>query len=243
MLKSIADLHDRHEGVVPVPVLVSFSGGKDSAWMVQRLREDASFAPVALLTTLTEGLDRVAMQGIRREVLQAQAASIGLPLVESWQPHMPDNDTYEALFGRALTEARARFPGLRHIAFGDLFLEDIRAWRDALCARFNWQAIYPLFGSETGTLARTMITGGLRATLCCVDTDQMPVEFAGSAFDSELLSDLPDGVDPCGEQGEFHTCVYDGPMFSTPLALEQTGDDIVDGRFAYCDLSLGASAT
>ncbi len=222
---------------IPIPVLVAFSGGKDSAWMLQALREDELFAPVALLTTLTEGSDRVAMQGIRREVLHAQAASIGLPLIESWQPRMPDNDTYEASFRRALAAARERFPGLQHIAFGDLFLEDIRAWRSAMCKRLGWNTVYPLFGSDTGNLARTMISRGLRATLCCVDTGQLAAEFAGREFDLSFLSELPVGVDPCGENGEFHTCVHDGPMFSAPLALEQSRDHIGDGRFAYRDLS------
>lgn len=233
------ELHgEKADSSGPLPILVAFSGGKDSVWMLQRLLQKPSFEPVALVTTLTEGLDRVAMQGIRRDVLHAQAMSIGLPLIEAWQPRMPDNATYENSFGRALAEARGRFPRLKHVAFGDLFLEDIRAWRSAMCERLGWQPIYPLFGSNSGKLARTMISGGLRATLCCVDTDQLSAGFVGREFDLSLLSDLPASVDPCGENGEFHTCVHDGLMFGTPLALHQTGEVIADSRFAYRDLSL-----
>lgn len=226
------------EPVARLPVLLAFSGGKDSAWTLQCLREDSAYAPVALLTTLTEGFDRVAMQGIRREVLQAQADSIGLPLIEAWQPQMPDNATYEASFARALDEAQARFPGLEHIAFGDLFLEDIRDWREALCTRLGWKTIFPLFGADTLALAQSMIDGGLRATLCCVDTGQLSETLVGREFDRSLLSDLPSGVDPCGENGEFHTCVHDGPMFTTPLFLAQGSDHVANHRFAYRDLLL-----
>lgn len=221
-----------------IPVLLSWSGGKDAAWTLHRLRQSPDFEPVALLTTLTEGFERIAMQGIRRDVLHAQAAAAGLPVIEAWQPQQPDNATYEASFARALGEARARFPGLTHIAYGDLFLEDIKAWRDALCARHDWTPVYPLFGSDTAALAREMIAGGLRATLSCVDTTQLDASFGGREFDAALLHDLPAGVDPCGERGEFHTCVHAGPMFAAPLRLQRGGTVLRDERFAYTDFAM-----
>ena len=202
------------------------------------LRGDASFEVVGLLTTVTDAYDRVAMHGIRRDVLHAQATAADLPLVEARLPRDPDNDAYEAAFAASLEAARARWPALRHVAFGDLFLADVRAYREALCNRLGWQGVYPLWDSDTPSLARTMIDDGLRATLCCVDTTQLDARFAGRAFDDGLLEELPPGVDPCGERGEFHTCVHAGPMFARPLALVQGETVLRDGRFAFTDLCL-----
>jgi uncharacterized protein (TIGR00290 family) len=176
------------------------------------------------------------MHGIRRDILQAQAAATGLPLIEARIPQQCDNARYEAAFADALARARARWPKLQTIAFGDLFLEDVRAWREALCTRLGWSIETPLFGADTAKLARQMIEGGLRATLCCVDTTQLPADFSGRQFDAALLADLPTGVDPCGERGEFHTCVHAGPMFAHPLAV-RTGERVLrEERFAYTDL-------
>src|SRR5690606_32446695 len=194
-------------------VLLSWSGGKDAAWTLHALRQAGGVEVVGLLTTFTEGHDRVSMQGVRRDVVQAQAEAAGLPLVEAWIPQQCDNATYEAAFANGLARAASRWPGLSTIAFGDLLLADIRDWRRALCERLGWQALFPLFGTDTGELARGMIAGGLRAELCCVDTHQLDTDYAGRPFDDALLADLPDGVDPCGENGEFHTCVSAGPMF------------------------------
>jgi uncharacterized protein (TIGR00290 family) len=221
--------------------LVSWSGGKDAAWTLHALRQRGEVEVVGLLTTITEGYERIAMQGIRVEVLHAQAAAAGLPVVEARMPQRADNASYEASFAEALARARQRWPGLRHIAFGDLFLADIRAWREALCARLDWTPLFPLFGSDTAALARTMLDGGLRAALCCVDTQQLDAAFAGRAFDAALLADLPASVDPCGENGEFHTCVADGPMFARPLALQRGQTVLRDGRFAYTDYLSKAS--
>jgi uncharacterized protein (TIGR00290 family) len=222
----------------PSPVLVSWSGGKDAAWALHVLRQRDDVAVVGLLTTITEGYERVAMQGIRVDVLQAQAAAIGLPVLEARMPQRASNAIYEDVFASALARARACWPGLRHVAFGDLFLADIKAYREALCARLDWTPLFPLFGSDTAALARDMIDGGLRASICCVDTQQLDPAFAGRAFDRSLLNALPPQVDPCGENGEFHTCVCDGPMFSGPLSLRR-GDTVVrDARFAYTDLLL-----
>ncbi|MBF6025309.1 ATP-binding protein [Lysobacter niastensis] len=217
------------------PILLSWSGGKDAAWTLHALRQRDDVEVVGLLTTLTEGYDRVAMQGIRRDVLQAQARAAGIPVIEAWMPQRADNDTYERVFAQGLEDARSRFPGLRDIAFGDLFLEDIRAYRDALCAQLGWTPHYPLFGSDTTQLAREMIDGGLRAWLCCVDTTQLGDAFAGRAFDAALLRDLPAGVDPCGERGEFHTLAAAGPMFNEPLQVRRGETVLRDGRFAYTD--------
>jgi uncharacterized protein (TIGR00290 family) len=218
--------------------LLSWSGGKDAAWALHALRQHGDVEVVGLVTTITEGYERVSMQGIRVDVLRAQAAATGLPVIEARIPQCSDNATYEAVFAAALEHARERWPGIERIAFGDLFLSDIRAWREALCARLGWAGLFPLFGSDTERLALEMIEGGLRARLCCVDTTQLDARFAGRTFDEALLRELPDGVDPCGERGEFHTCVFAGPMFAAPLALA-SGDTVLrDGRFAYTDFTL-----
>jgi uncharacterized protein (TIGR00290 family) len=220
------------------PVLLSWSGGKDSAWTLHVLREDPRWNVVGLVTTITRDFDRVSIHGLRREVLHAQAAAAGLPVIEAVIPAHADNAAYEAAFAHALDAARARWPGLRHVAFGDLYLADVRAWREALCARLGWTALFPLFGADTAALAREMIDAGLRATLCCIDTRQLDAGFAGRAFDAGLLAALPASVDPCGENGEYHTCAGAGPMFAQPLALVEGERVLRDGRFMYCDLTL-----
>ena len=225
-----------------IPVLVSWSGGKDGAWTLHVLGQGSGYQPLGLLTTVTEGHERIAMHGIRREVLGAQVAAVGLPLIEARQPERPDNAAYEAAFAAALAAARGRWPGLAHIAFGDLFLADIRAYRDTLCARLGWTPVYPLFGRDTAALARAMLAAGLQARLCCVDTGQLDAEFAGRAFDAALLAALPAGVDPCGENGEFHTCVHAGPMFAAPLRLVAGKTVLRDDRFAFTDLRLVSPA-
>jgi uncharacterized protein (TIGR00290 family) len=220
------------------PALLSWSGGKDAAWTLHALRQRGEVDVVGLLTTITEGYERVSMQGIRIDVLHAQAAAAGLPVIEAWIPQRADNATYEASFAGALEHARERWPGIERIAFGDLFLADIRAWRETLCSRLGWAPLFPLFGSDTTRLARDMIAGGLRAHLCCVDTTQLDAGFAGRDFDAALLRDLPADIDPCGENGEFHTCVSAGPMFDKPLAIERGDTVLRDGRFAYTDFTL-----
>ena len=226
---------------VRTQVLLSWSGGKDAAWTLHALHGAGDVEVVGLLTTFTEGHDRASMQGVRRDVLQAQADAAGLPLVEAWIPQQCDNATYEAAFADGLARAGARWPGLATIAFGDLLLADVRDWRRALCERLGWQALFPLFGADTGALAREMIAGGLRTHLCCVDTQQLDAGFAGRALDDALLADLPAGVDPCGENGEFHTCVSAGPMFNRPLPLARGETVLRDDRFAYTDFLLAPS--
>jgi uncharacterized protein (TIGR00290 family) len=220
------------------PVLLSWSGGKDAAWTLHALRQRDDVDVVGLVTTITEGHERIAMQGIRVDVLHAQARAAGLPVIEARMPQHASNDIYEQVFADALQRARERWPDLRDIAFGDLFLADIRAYREALCARLGWTPLFPLFGSDTAVIARQMIAGGLRATLCCVDTQQLDATFSGRGFDAALLDALPPGVDPCGENGEFHTCVAAGPMFAQPLALVRGETVLRDGRFSYTDFLL-----
>lgn len=217
------------------PLLLAWSGGKDAAWTLHTLRQRDGVDVVALLTTVNTGYDRVAMQGIRRELLHAQAAATALPLIEAEIEPQCDNARYEAAFADALARAKARWPELDTVAFGDLFLADVRAWREASCAAMGWRIETPLYGSDTRELAHAMIAGGLRARLCCVDLEQLDAGFAGRAFDDTLLADLPPGCDPCGENGEFHTLVLDGPMFDGALAVRAGEQVLRDGRFLYTD--------
>jgi len=219
-------------------VLLSWSGGKDAAWTLHALRQRDDVEVVGLVTTITAGYERIAMQGIRVDVLHAQARAAGLPVIEARMPQRADNSTYEATFAEALSRARARWPQLGHIAFGDLFLEDIRRYREALCARLGWAPLFPLFGSDTTRLAHAMIDGGLRAHVCCVDTQQLETGFSGRAFDASLLAGLPATADPCGENGEFHTCVSAGPMFDAPLRLARGETVLRDARFSFTDFLL-----
>ena len=220
------------------PVLLSWSGGKDAAWALHVLRKRGDVRVVALLSTLTEGYDRASMQGVRSAVLQAQADAAGLPLLRAWIPQTCDNTTYLQRMAQALLEARQRWPELRTLAFGDLLLEDIRQWRQQQFAELGWNCLFPLFGQDTSALARHMIDAGLRAQLCCVDTRVLDAAFAGRDFDHALLDALPDAIDACGENGEFHTCVSAGPMFAAPIGINRGDTVLRDGRFAYTDWQL-----
>jgi len=220
------------------PVLLAWSGGKDAAWTLHVLRQRDDIHVVGLLTTVTKDDQRVSMQGIRRSVLHAQTKATGLPLIEAMIPAHCTNEDYVQAMTDALVQAAQRWAGLRTMAFGDLFLEDIRAWRVRNLANIGWDVLTPLFGMDTGALAREMIAGGLRARLCCVDTQQLDTAFAGRPFDEALLRDLPVDVDPCGENGEFHTCVSAGPVFDAPLELVQGDTELRDGRFAFTDYAL-----
>jgi uncharacterized protein (TIGR00290 family) len=226
--------------------LLSWSGGKDAAWALHVLRTHSEFDVVGLITTLTEGYDRIAMQGIRREILHAQADACGLPVIEAWMPQRASNAIYEDSYAAALAEARQRWPHARNIAFGDLYLHDIRAYREALCTRLDWTPQFPIFDATPGYTARlacAMHGAGLRSALTCVDTTQLDARFSGRAFDATLLADLPSSCDPCGENGEFHTVVYAGPMFAQPLALERGETVLRDARFAYTDFIRADGAT
>lgn len=220
------------------PVLLAWSGGKDAAWTLHVLRQRGEFEVVGLLSTITREYDRISMQGIRRDILHAQARAAGLPVIEAMIPARCINDDYQLAMRQALAQANARWPELRTMAFGDLFLQDIRDYRQQNLTRVGWDLVTPLFGSDTPRLAREMIAGGLRAQLCCVDTEQLEAGFAGRDFDAALLAELPPQVDACGENGEFHTCVSAGPMFAAPLQLQRGHTVLRDGRFAYTDFEL-----
>ncbi|HEY7498581.1 MAG TPA: hypothetical protein VH740_08705 [Vicinamibacterales bacterium] len=216
-------------------ILISWSSGKDSAWMLHTIRREGIGAPAALLTTINEAADRVAMHAVRTEVLRAQAEAAGLPLVTVPIPSPCPNDVYEERMAAACRQAVA--DGFTHVAFGDLFLEDVRRYREERLAGTGLIPIFPLWLRPTPELAREMIAGGLEARLTCVDPRAVPADLVGRAFDATLLADLPAGADPCGERGEFHTCVTAGPMFSRPLDVE-VGVIVDRDGFRFADLLL-----
>lgn len=217
--------------------MLSWSSGKDSAWTLHLLRQQHALEVVGLLTTVNEQFDRVAMHAVRSELLRAQAAAAGLPLLEVKIPWPCSNEQYEAAMAEAIAEVKAR--GVTTMAFGDLFLEDIRAYRVQKLEGTGVKPVFPLWGKPTAELAREMIHGGLQARLTCVDPRVMPRELCGRAFDEALLRDLPDGVDPCGERGEFHSFVHAGPMFSGPIPIEP-GEVVERDGFVFADLRPGA---
>ena len=214
-------------------ILLSWSSGKDSAWALHLLNQAHPGAVAALLTTMNEQVDRVAMHAVRHEVLRAQAAAAGLPLRVVLIPSPCPNEIYERQM-RGAVDAAVR-DGFTHVAFGDLFLEDVRRYREERLAGTGLEPLFPVWGIPTHTLAEQMIEGGLRARLSCVDTRKLDPRFAGREFDRELLQDLPPEIDPCGENGEFHTCVYAGPMFRTPLVLAP-GETVTREPFVWRDL-------
>ena len=213
-------------------ILLSWSSGKDSAWALHVLRRRPDCEIVGLLTTLNSEFDRVAMHGTRRSVLDAQAKAARLPLWDVPLPWPCSNADYESRMREVC--ARAVHENVNAVAFGDLFLEDVRAYRETQLRDSGLQPLFPLWQLPTAALAREMIAGGLRAKLTCVDTQQLSADFAGRDFDERLLSELPTSVDPCGERGEFHTCVSAGPMFDAPIRLE-AGETVIRDRFAFAD--------
>jgi uncharacterized protein (TIGR00290 family) len=213
--------------------LLSWSSGKDSAWTLHVLRRDPTIELCGLVTTINTQFDRVAMHGVRRTVLEAQAAAAGLPLWVVPLPWPCSNEIYEQRMAEVCQRAIAEH--IDAFAFGDLFLEDVRAYREKNLAPTGLEPLFPLWQIPTDALARDMIAGGLRARLSCIDTKKLPASFAGREFDEELLRDFPSGIDPCAERGEFHTCVYAGPMFAAPLAL-QTGEIVTRDGFTFADL-------
>ena len=218
------------------PVALSWSGGKDSSLALAALQADPRYEVVALLTSITSVYERVSIHGVRRELVEAQAAAIGLPLFEIALEPQSSNDAYESAFHSALSRLSTTFPLVRHLAFGDLYLADVRAYRERLLASTNFTPVFPLWGRDTRALATEFIDRGFEATLVCVDTTQLSGTFAGRAFDTSLLSELPPEVDPCGEGGEFHTFVSAGPIFRSPIPVLRGEIVLREERFAYCDL-------
>ncbi|MBI1220692.1 MAG: ATP-binding protein [Rhodobacteraceae bacterium] len=225
-----------------VPILLAWSGGKDSALTLAALNADPAWDVVGLLTMTGADDGRISIHGIPRAVLLAQAAAAGLPVIAAPLPANPANGTYEGAMAAALAEAQGRWPGLRHIAFGDLFLADVRAYRERTLAPLGWQPVFPLWGRDTAELAHAFIAQGFRAVLTCVDTTQIPADFAGRAYDDALLADLPASADPCGEKGEFHTCTHAGPVFAAPLGLTVGARHRRDGRFEMAEVALAVAA-
>lgn len=217
-------------------VILSWSGGKDSCLALAALRDDPNLDVVALLTSVTREYDRISIHGVRRELLERQAAAAGLPLIEVTLTPSCTNAEYEAAFHAALDEARRRFPECRSIAFGDLFLEDVRAYRERLLEGSGFAPLFPIWGRDTAALAREFVARGFAARLVCVDTTQLDAAFAGREFDACLLDDLPASVDPCGERGEFHTFVWRAPVLGQDVPVRPGEMVLREGRFAYCDL-------
>jgi uncharacterized protein (TIGR00290 family) len=216
-----------------VKILMSWSSGKDSAWALHVLNRTHPGCVAALLTTVNSAFDRVAMHGVRRELVEAQAAAVGLPLWSIPIPHPCPNEVYEAAMRDAC--ARAVAEGFTHVAFGDLFLEDVRRYREERLAGTGLTPLFPVWGLPTAQLAREMIDAGVKTRLSVVDTRKLDASFAGRELDEALLRDLPSGVDPCGENGEFHTFVSAGPMFSRALDVE-LGEVVNRDPYVFIDI-------
>ena len=216
-------------------VLLSWSSGKDCAWALHLLRQQPDIEVVGLLTTINAEFDRAAMHGTRRAIVEAQASAAQLPLWAIPLPWPCSNEIYEQQMAQACQRAVAEH--IDAIAFGDLFLPDIRAYRQRQLQPTGIEPLFPLWQIPTDELARQMIVAGLRAKLVCVDSNQLDPSFAGRDFDHDLLRDLPSNIDPCGENGEFHSCVYDGPMFSCPIPLVP-GEVVDRDGFIHVDLAL-----
>jgi uncharacterized protein (TIGR00290 family) len=218
---------------MPRKTLLSWSSGKDSAWALHLLRQNPDFTVAGLFCTVNAAFDRVAMHGVRRELLQRQAEAVGLPVQVLEIPYPCSNDDYAAVMSAFVDQARR--DGVACFAFGDLFLEDIRRYREERLAGTGIEPVFPLWGIPTDELAQTMVDNGLQARVTCLDPRQLPPSFAGRAFDAEFLRDLPPGVDPCGENGEFHTFAHDGPMFHQPVPLT-VGETVERDGFVFTDL-------
>jgi uncharacterized protein (TIGR00290 family) len=213
--------------------MVSWSAGKDSAYALQKILSTQDYEIVAVLTTITAPFRRVSMHGVREELLDAQVISLGLPCQKIHIPSPCPNSVYEREMAGVLTEAKRN--GVTHVIFGDLFLQDIRAYREKQLAELGLQGVFPLWMRDTEQLAREMLDTGIEASLTCVDLRKLDSSFAGRRFDASLLRSLPTGVDPCGENGEFHTFVSAGPMLRTPVPVA-VGEVIERDGFAFADL-------
>jgi uncharacterized protein (TIGR00290 family) len=216
--------------------LMSWSSGKDSAWALHCLRTSGEVEIVALLTTINRDAGRVSMHAVREDLLEAQADAVGLPVIKVLIPEKCANSDYESAMAAALEQARG--DGITAIAFGDLFLEDVRRYREERLAPTGITPLFPLWGRDTAKLAREMVGAGMRAHITCVDPRQIEPSFAGRTFDAALLQELPETVDPCGERGEFHTFANAGPMFSRPIALEP-GEIVERDGFVFADIRRG----
>jgi len=215
-------------------VILSWSGGKDSCMAAYQLRASQKYEIASLLTTVTEGYDRISMHGVRRSLLEQQADSLGVPLHQIMIPKDCPNQIYEARMREAVEHFKTR--GITKVAFGDLFLQEVKQYREARLAQAGMTGLYPIWMRDTGELVRTFIGLGFRAILCCVDTQAIDASFAGRQIDQALLRDLPDSADPCGENGEYHSFVYAGPIFKRPIPCRAGETVLRTARFNYCDI-------
>ena len=223
--------NNTHAGVMRV--LLSWSSGKDSAWALYQLQQDPNLEVVGLLTTYNAAFDRSAIHGVRRTLVAMQAEAAGLPLLEVPLPWPCSNQDYERIMGETLEQARQQFE-MDAIAFGDLFLEDIRAYREERMADTGLEILFPVWGIPTRQLSQQMMSGGLKAAITCIDPKKLPATFAGRQYDQAFLSDLPEDIDPCGENGEFHSFAWDGPMFQHPVNI-LPGEVVERDGFIYAD--------
>lgn len=235
--------HRRHEVSIPrTSVLLSWSGGKDSALALHRLRQDPRVEVVGLLTTVTTTYDRISIHGVRRSLLERQAEALRLPVHEIGIAPQSSNDDYEAAWASSLAQLTGVMGDARTIAFGDIFLEDVRAYRERMARTLGFQPIFPLWGESSQSLAAEVVGSGFVARVVCVDTQSLPAAHTGALFDVDFLGALPAAVDPCGERGEFHTFVSAGPGFDEPVSYRVGETVLREDRFSYCDL-IGEAAT
>ncbi len=214
--------------------VLSWSGGKDSILSLRELQQNNSYEVVSLLTTITEGYNRISMHGVRTILLERQAESLGIRLHQVYIPKDANNETYE----KSMIEALSIYPalGVKTIAFGDVFLEDVKAYRENLIARTQLQSVYPIWKKDTAQLMKDFLNSGYKSVIVCIDTEKLPESFLGKTIDKRVIDSLPDGVDPGGEHGEFHTFVYHGPGFQQPVNYS-TGIIERRGQFGFCDLT------
>ena len=231
--RSLSSSQREGQPVVPESIAMCFSGGKDSCLALRALQRDGKYRVETLITTVTDAYDRVSMHGVRRSLLREQAASLGIALAEVVVPPQSSNEVYERAMGREFDRQYAA--GIRRVAFGDIFLEDLREYRERQLAARGLEAVFPIWGHPTDRLARSFIRRGFEAVTACVSLSMLDASFVGRAFDMSFLADLPAEADPCGENGEFHTFVTAGPIFSRPVPVARSEIVERDG-FVFCDL-------
>jgi uncharacterized protein (TIGR00290 family) len=216
------------------PILLSWSGGKDSSLALYQIQKSGRYEITSLITTVTSEYDRVSMHGLRTVLLEQQVESINIPLEKVFISKNASNDEYESKFNEVLS--RFKQSGIKEVVFGDLYLEDIKKYREALLQKIGMQCVFPIWKRDTAKLALEFIESGFKAVTVCVDSNVLGEEFAGREFNKQFLNDLPEGIDPCGENGEFHTFTYDGPIFKNPIDHELGEIVLRDERFYYCDI-------
>ncbi len=214
-------------------VVMAWSGGKDSALALAKTLSNGKSEVVGLLTTISQPYDRVTMHGVRRNLVQRQAEQIGLPLHIVWLPPNPSNEVYEKFMGEAMLKLKSQ--GVEGVVFGDIWLEDVRSYREAQLLKVGMTPLFPLWGEPTEQLVSKFLSEGYSAVAVCIDTEILPAEFCGRKLDEDFFASLPEGVDPCGERGEFHSFVTYAPFFAEPINVK-VGERVQRGRFLYCDL-------